>query len=131
MFGTLTISKRLYLGFGIIIIGTIVAFFATFYTISNSKRLNDEINNHINPSLSNLNTLSTTLKNMEAYTLGWYNAVGPNDNKRSKQLEVILNFSYPKLKSELQTSSDYWNINQKQSLREVLENTDTLVFYPK
>ncbi len=127
MFDGLTISKRLYLGFGIIIIGMIAAFWATFQTISNSKRLNDEINNEINPSLANLNVLSTTLKNIEAYTLGWFNAVGPNDNKRNHQLEIILYRSYPKLKLELSVYPEYWDSKQRQALNGVLNNTDSLV----
>jgi serine phosphatase RsbU (regulator of sigma subunit)/HAMP domain-containing protein len=131
MFQSLTIGKRLYLGFGVILLGTLVAFLATFYTISRSKRVNDTINNEINPSAAALNTFRTSLQDVKTYTIGWFNAVGPNDNNRNKKLGEILFKEYPRVKEQLKVLSADWSSEQNTLMKEVLQISDSLVVLSK
>jgi serine phosphatase RsbU (regulator of sigma subunit)/HAMP domain-containing protein len=127
MLRNLSIAKRLYLGFGIIMLGTLVAFISTFITISESKKVDDKINNEINPSVASLNELQSLLQDLKTYTINWYKAIGPNDNNRNKKLIKIIKFEYPNLNRELRNESKQWNNQQSVLLNDILKVSDSLV----
>jgi serine phosphatase RsbU (regulator of sigma subunit)/HAMP domain-containing protein len=128
MLRNLSIAKRLYLGFGIIMLGTLVAFISTFFTISESKKVDDKINNEINPAIVSLNDLQSLLQDLKTYTFNWYNAIGPNDNNnRNKKINKIIKADYPILKRRLLNQSLQWNKQQLDLLTEIVNVSDSLV----
>jgi serine phosphatase RsbU (regulator of sigma subunit)/HAMP domain-containing protein len=128
MLRNLSIAKRLYLGFGIIMLGTLVAFISTFFTISESKKVDDKINNEINPAIVSLNDLQSLLQDLKTYTFNWYNAIGPNDNNnRNKKINKIIKADYPILKRRLLNQSLQWNKQQLDLLTEIVKVSDSLV----
>ncbi len=128
MLRNLSIAKRLYLGFGIIMLGTLVAFISTFFTISKSKKVDDKINNEINPAIVSLNELQSLMQDLKTYTINWYNAIGPNDNNnRNKKVIKIIKVDYPSLKRKLMTQSLQWNKQQSMLLTDIVKVSDSLV----
>jgi serine phosphatase RsbU (regulator of sigma subunit)/HAMP domain-containing protein len=128
MLRNLSIAKRLYLGFGIIMLGTLVAFISTFFTISKSKKVDDKINNEINPAIVSLNELQSLMQDLKTYTINWYNAIGPNDNNnRNKKVIKIIKLDYPNLKRKLMTQSLQWNKQQSMLLTDIVKVSDSLV----
>jgi serine phosphatase RsbU (regulator of sigma subunit) len=128
MLRNLSIAKRLYLGFGIIMLGTLVAFISTFFTISESKKVDDKINNEINPAIVSLNDLQSLLQDLKTYTFNWYNAIGPNDNNnRNKKIIKIIKVDYPILKRKLLKQSLQWNNQQLDLLTDIVKVSDSLV----
>jgi serine phosphatase RsbU (regulator of sigma subunit)/HAMP domain-containing protein len=127
MLRSLSVAKRLYLGFGIIVLATLVAFAFTYNTIYKSKKLNDKINDEINPSMVDLNELQSTLQDLKTLTISWFNAKGPNDNSRNKKVIRIINLDYPKLKKRILNHSNNWDNQEIAALNDVIKGSDSLV----
>jgi serine phosphatase RsbU (regulator of sigma subunit)/HAMP domain-containing protein len=109
-------------------LGTLVAFISTFFTISKSKKVDDKINNEINPAIVSLNELQSLIQDLKTYTINWYNAIGPNDNNnRNKKVVKIIKVDYPNLKRKLMSQSLQWNTQQSQRLIDIIKVSDSLV----
>ena len=124
-----TIGARLYLGFGIIIISTILAFILTNQTLDSSRKLNDKINNEVSPSVTLLEDLYTLILRSKMDINAWVNAAGPNDNPAINSLDKLMISEYPQRKKALDDVSIFWSENERIQLMGVYNMIDTLFTY--
>lgn len=119
-----TISKRIGLGFGVIVILTMVAFFFTNVTLNTSRGKILEVTQVVNPSLSALKEFETLLTSAKLGVTHWYYTA--KETPQKQELTELLNKGYPALKTRVKGFSERWSIEDKESLNDIILLTDNL-----
>jgi len=121
-----SIGRKISLGFGIIIISTIIAFIITNNTFDQSKKINEEITNIYNPSVAKLNELKLKMVTSEKLINNWVNFQSSATNNDKVQLNKLTNEGYPEIKNKLENLSVNWGEEEKQKLVEIFEAVNNL-----
>jgi serine phosphatase RsbU (regulator of sigma subunit) len=111
-----SIGKRIWFGFGILILLTLIVLFLTNKSANLSKRIYNDISETYNPSVKKLNELSFKLE--QSKILINYSAyVESKSDQQEKQLfRKIIGIEIPRIKSELDTLATNWekqDVDQK------------------
>jgi serine phosphatase RsbU (regulator of sigma subunit) len=111
-----SIGKRIWFGFGILILLTLIVLFLTNKSANLSKRIYNDISETYNPSVKKLNELSFKLE--QSKILINYSAyVESKSDQQEKQLfRKIIGIEIPRIKSELDTLATKWekqDVDQK------------------
>ncbi len=121
-----TISKRIGLGFGVIVILTMVAFFFTNVTLNSSRDKVLQVTEIVNPSLAELKELDNQLNLSKlGITFWFYNNVSGGPEK--ERLVTLMTKDYPALKQKIQLFSKKWNAEDQQSIKEIFEASDKML----
>lgn len=120
-----TIGKKIGLGFGILIILTMIVFVSTYVTIGDSKKINDKIASVNTPSIKALQELKTGILETKIYLTSWVNYQVSEHPDKFALLEYRKK-DYPIIKKELESLSEKWSQEQKDSLVILFSNIDYL-----
>ncbi|MGL5891481.1 MAG: SpoIIE family protein phosphatase [Bacteroidia bacterium] len=102
-----TISRKISLGFGVLIFLTLVAFALTLMTISTSRRNNDTVANIYTPSIDALQEMRLLVARSRNYITSWIKVELFSEDK--DRLKVLINNDYPQLEKRLDVLSENWN----------------------
>ena len=119
-----TIGKKIGTGFGILILLTLIVFTATYLTLQESKRINNEINTVNTPSVKKLQELKFNLLETRLFLETWMKEMKEHEDKQ--RLIEFRRTEYPKIREELNELSKGWNANQQDSLDYLFETIDLL-----
>jgi len=119
-----TIGKKISLGFGILILLTLVVFVWTYVTLQHSRKINDEISSVNTPSVKALQELKFSILETKLFLISWIKE--QNDHEDKQRLKDYRDKEYPIQKTELINISKNWSVEEQDSLDVLLENIDML-----
>lgn len=126
MFSHFSIGRKISLGFAVVIICTISAFYITNDTFVESQKINEEITNNHNPSIAKLEELKLMIVRSKMLINNWvYQETAP-ENEDKVSLNLLTEKEYPVLKSQLITLSDAWQDSAKVSLDDLFGSVESL-----
>lgn len=125
----LSIGKRIFLGFGIIIISTILVFIITNNTLDKSTRINDNIREINTPSVSSLSELKLLLVTSKLLINNWVQFQSSSNHNDKIVLNKLTSETYPYLKQQIQDLSSNWKKEDSKKIREIFMKIDQLFSY--
>lgn len=121
------IGTKIGLGFGILILFTILVFAITNKTLNESKAINDEIINLHNPSLAALEELKSLTYRSKLLIYTWvYTPRSLEDDPDKKKLINLQNKEYPYIKTRLKTLYYLWPEEEQKILQDIFISFDEL-----
>jgi serine phosphatase RsbU (regulator of sigma subunit)/HAMP domain-containing protein len=119
-----TISRKISLGFGVLIFLTLVAFALTLMTISTSRRNNDLVANVYTPSIDALQEMRLLVARSRNYITSWIKVeMFSNDKNR---LKTLINSDYPQLEKRLDLLSENWNKSDQKLIDSIFTDCRSL-----
>lgn len=110
-----TIGKKIGIGFGILIVLTLIVFITTYITLQDSQKINDRISSVNTPSVKALQELKFSILETKLLLISWLNEQKPHEDKA--RLIEYREKEYPEIKFELTKLSSKWKDNQQDSLK--------------
>lgn len=104
----ITIGTRIWLGFGSLILLTLIVLYLTNRSVSLSKRIYADINTVYNPSVKKLNELSFKLEQSKILINYWAYVESLSDTPEKRKFLSIVGKDIPIIKAELDTLSGDW-----------------------
>lgn len=127
-----SIGAKLYLGFGVLIVSTLIAFILTLFTLKTSREINDKIETVITPSVDALEELNLTVVRSKMWINNWVKAKSVNDNPDATRLKKLIDVEYPSIKAKILKVSENWEDEKdKLKVRRIFGQIDTLFLYDK
>ncbi len=126
MFSHFSIGRKISLGFAVVILSTIVAFYITNRTFVNSQKINEEITNNHTPSIAKLEELKLMIVRSKMLINNWVYLSSPPENEDKVALNRLTISEYPKLKIDIETLAKQWQDSTKASLAPLFENIEML-----
>jgi methyl-accepting chemotaxis protein len=121
-----TIGRRIGIGFGLLILSTMIAFILTVITVSASKKQTEEVVGQVTPSVAELKELNLILQRSHTNISKWFYNKSFNDIEFRDELKGIINNEYPNKKNKLQQLSSSWTNNEKDQLKLIFESIESL-----
>lgn len=119
-----TIGKRIALGFGVIVILTIVSFLFTNITLNSSRGKISHVTDVVNPSLAKLKELDNLLNLSKLGITHWYYT--QKHTLEKERMSLLIGTEYPKLRNEVEEFSKKWDPEDANSMKGILESIDKL-----
>jgi serine phosphatase RsbU (regulator of sigma subunit) len=126
MFSHFSIGRKISLGFAVVILSTIIAFYITNKTFVESQEINEEITNNHTPSIAKLEELKLMIVRSKMLISNWVYLPSPSENEDKVLLNRLTVADYPNLKRELEVLSQRWDDNTRAALEPVFENIELL-----
>ena len=108
MFSHFSIGRKISLGFAVVILATIVAFYITNDTFVESRKINEEITNNHNPSIAKLEELKLLIVRSKMLINNWAYQATPAEFEDKVDLNDLTYTEYPQLKIELEKLAKSW-----------------------
>ena len=108
MFSHFSIGRKISLGFAVVILATIVAFYITNDTFVESRKINEEITNNHNPSIAKLEELKLLIVRSKMLINNWAYQATPAEFEDKVDLNDLTYTEYPQLKIELEKLAESW-----------------------
>lgn len=124
----LTIAQRLIVGFGILIVAILINGVLTYTTLNNNRKINQRISNVYTPSVTYLNDLYNIVTNSKMLIKNWVFIEKKNDTPDKIKLKNIHETEFPKVRDAISKISKNWNVNDQNSLNEILKSIDEDLF---
>ncbi len=115
-----TIGRKIGLGFGVIILLVIVAFWLTNVTLNDSRKKTDQVTEIYNPSVASLKELNYLLIRSKFLITKWFYVQTGDDAIDKKALRVLIKDEYPLLKTKIKKYSVNWNKDEQESIEGIL-----------
>lgn len=119
-----TIGRRIYFGFGVLLILTLFAFGLTMLTIKQSKDINDKITTIYTPSVNALRELNVTMLNSKMLIYNWVNTQGESEDK--PKLKKLIYDEYPVLKNRITQLAANWTKDEQNAVQAIFSLIDKL-----
>jgi serine phosphatase RsbU (regulator of sigma subunit)/HAMP domain-containing protein len=119
-----TISRKISLGFGVLIFLTLVAFALTLNTISKSRKNNDTVANIYTPSIDALQEMRLLVARSRNYITSWIKVELFSYDK--ERLRTLIDTDYPKLEKELDALSVNWSDSEKKLIDSIFTDCRSL-----
>ncbi|GAB5540111.1 MAG: hypothetical protein Salg2KO_22140 [Salibacteraceae bacterium] len=126
MFSHFSIGRKISLGFAVVILATIVAFFVTNNTFVESRKINEEITNNHNPSIAKLEELKLLIVRSKMLINNWAYQETPSENEDKIALQELTNKEYPQLKLELEALASTWGDSSQHVMGELYTDIEAL-----
>ncbi len=126
MFTHFSIGRKISLGFSVVILATIVAFFITNNTFVESRIINEEITNNHNPSIAKLEELKLMLVRSKMLVNNWAYQETPSENEDKVALIKLINDEYPALKIELESLATTWGDSSQTTMNSLFADIESL-----
>jgi len=122
----LKISHKLTLGFAVVLIAVVYAYFSIQSKLEKNEILSSEITVNYTPSVQNVNKFGFLIQNSDALIKSWaiYDTVYNSTAK--KQLKGIHNWEYPAIIESLDSLSLKWSTVDKKYYRSLIDTIDAL-----
>lgn len=121
----ITIGKKIGFGFGILIFLTLIIFVTTYIRLSESRTLNDKINNIYSPTTASLQELRFMILESTSLIAKW-----PSEPKEDEPFKLRLNHimdtAYPELKVRLDDMFSEQFGSEKDSIKVIFEDIQLL-----
>lgn len=128
----LTISNKLLIGFGSVLLVVIANGLVTYSTSNANRKLNEDILNIYNPSLTGLRECNVMVNNSQMLIKNWVWIDKKPDTPDKRKLQTMHDVQFPKLQSELMEMSKNWEEEERVALTHILTGiSDTLFRYHK
>ena len=128
----LTISNKLLIGFGSLLLVVIINGLVTYSTSNTNRKLNEDILNIYNPSLSGLQECNAMVNNSQMLIKNWVYIEKQPGTPDKRKLQAMHDVQFPKLQSELMEISKNWETDEREALTQILTAIgDTLFRYHK
>ncbi len=128
----LTITNKLVIGFGSLLLVVIINGLVTYSTSNANRKLNEDILNIYNPSLTGLRECDAMVNNSQMLIKNWVYIDRIPNTPDKRKLQAMHETQYPKLQSELIEISKYWEPEEQKMLEVILTGIrDTLFRYHK
>jgi len=121
-----TIGRKIGIGFGILITLTLLNFIATYFTLHQSKKINDEITQVNTPSVNALEDLNLLILRSRMYVSNWVFIQSDENNLDKKRLSTLIRQEYPEVKARIQALSVNWEKKEKQSVDSIFIHIEEL-----
>ena len=111
-----SIGKRIWFGFGTLILLTLIVLFLTNQSANLSKKIYAQISEIYNPSVKKLNELSFKLEQSKILINYWAYVESKSDVQEKQLFRKIIGTEIPRLKAELDTLATNWekqDVDQK------------------
>ncbi len=115
-----TIGKKIGLGFGIIVLLTIMSFLLTNLTLNESRKKTDEVTEIFNPSVESLKEFNYLLIHSKFLITKWFYYQSADDLSDKKALRDLINKEYPQLKQKIKKYSTNLNKDEQESIDGIL-----------
>ena len=116
MFSNFSIGRKISLGFAVVILCTISAFYFTNDTFVESQKINEEITRNHNPSIAKLEEFKLLVVRSKMLINNWVYQATPPENEDKVALNKLTIEEYPVLKQELIELSSNWQDNAANKL---------------
>ncbi len=124
-----TIGRKIGLGFGVVVLFTIVAFLFTNKILNDSKDKTEEVVQVVTPSVTSVEELNLMLKRAQNLITKWYYVPSRNDESFKQELRLLINVEYPKIKLVIDSFSVNWRKEDRESIKAIFGLTDHLFRY--
>ncbi len=121
-----TIGRKIGIGFGILIGLTLINFIATFVTLHQSKKINDDISQVYTPSVNALEDLNLVILRSRMYVSNWVFIQSDENNLDKKRLAKLISTEYPEVKGKIQRLSVNWDKKEKAAIDSIFINIEAL-----
>lgn len=126
MFSHFSIGRKISLGFAVVILATIVAFYQTNTTFVESREINEEITNNHNPSIAKLEELKLMIVRSKMLINNWAYQETPPENEDKVALNKLTTSEYPQLKLELESLAATWEDSSQFTVSELYNEIENL-----
>ncbi|MCZ4407731.1 SpoIIE family protein phosphatase [Cryomorphaceae bacterium 1068] len=127
-----TISRKIGVGFAILILTTLVLVFLTYRTLSTGREMNDNINDIYNPSVSSLEKLKSDVLRSKTLISMWAGVQSREDTKEKISLKKLLQDEIPGVKQNIDSLSFHWSEDERRQKEKIYSELDALfVLYGK
>lgn len=121
-----TISRKIGAGFGILLLFTFVVFVLTYVTLSESRKINDQITKIYNPSVNVLEDLNMLIVESKMLIMRWVE-VQISDEPDKAKLKKLVAEDYPKKKEEILELAEFWSSDEQEQIAEVIIMVENLI----
>jgi serine phosphatase RsbU (regulator of sigma subunit) len=121
-----SIGRKIGLGFGVIILLVIIAFWLTNVTLNESRKKTDEVTEIYNPSVASLKELNYLLIRSKFLINKWFYVQTGNDALEKKALRTLIKEEYPELKQKIKKYSINWTKEEQDNIDGLLGLIDQL-----
>ena len=109
----ISIGNRIWLGFGSLILLTLIVLFLTNRSVNLSKHIYAEINEVYDPSLKELNELSFKLEQSKILIGYWAYVESKADNPEKRSFSKIIGRDIPEIKASIDSLATHWQEEDK------------------
>lgn len=124
----LTISNKLLIGFGSLLLVVIINGLVTYSTSNTNRKLNEDILNIYNPSLSGLQECNAMVTSSQMLIKNWVFIERTQDTPDKKRLQNMHDVQFPKLQNELLEISKNWEPEERKKLEIILTGINDTLF---
>ncbi|MBL4736004.1 MAG: SpoIIE family protein phosphatase [Flavobacteriales bacterium] len=124
----LTIGKRIGAGFGILVLAMIIVFARTYYTLSESRKINEQITKIYNPSVHVLENLNLLIVESKMLIMNWMSVQISDDDDKLRLKDLIAD-DYPALKERVLLLAVNWTEDEQAQIRIIMRDIDDLFVY--
>lgn len=114
------------MGFGVVILSTIFAFFITNNTFISSRQINEEITNNYNPSIAKLEELKLLIVRSKMLINNWAYQSTPPENEDKVSLNKLTDEEYVQVKDQLNVLVNKWDEPSKLKLDTIFNEINNL-----
>jgi signal transduction histidine kinase/CheY-like chemotaxis protein len=126
----ITIKRRIYWSFAVLVSLFVINGIITFITLHNNKKSSANLSQVIDPSLQSLDKFERMMVESKMYTTNWVFLRYKQEDKNS--LKKLHNFDYRKLRSRINSYAQFWpNKNWTDSLNKVYAGFDEVLVMEK
>lgn len=122
-----TIGRKLYSGFGVFILCTLIVFLLTNQTLNKSREINDRINEVYIPSVEQLQKLRYELIRTRMLITNWAFVQSREDTQEKRTLIQITEEDLPEIVNELENLSLYWSENEIRKKNNIISEIEKLL----
>lgn len=126
LFSRFSIGRKISLGFAVIIVSTVIAFYITNKTFVDSQTKNEDITNNLNPSIAKLEELKLLIVRSKMLVNNWVHVESPPENEDKIALNKLTVSEYPQLKIEIEELSNNWEDTLQIKMYAILDEIDML-----
>lgn len=124
-----SISRKLTLGFGLIMLFILITSIFTLVTLFSNRKAVTEISEIYSPSLDRLNRLNALVVDSKMLIRNWVYIEKQENTPDKLRLKELHTTDFPNLKKQLENIAPYWkNRNEEKQLNDILKTIeDTLI----
>ncbi|MBI2281531.1 MAG: SpoIIE family protein phosphatase [Bacteroidetes bacterium] len=121
-----TIGKKIGTGFGVLILFVVIVFYTTYETLNSSIKINDNITNVNNPSVTSLEDLRLLVVRSKMLIFNWIYNQSESEHPDKQNLIRLKERDYPFIKKKIVTLSTNWTKKDQLKITKVFQNLDEL-----
>lgn len=123
-----TIARKIGIGFGTLIIITMVAFVLTNFTLNDSKKKTEIMVEQVAQSVAQLKEFNFLLQRSQTLISKWYYNKSISNNYESREeLWTLIRKEYPLTRSLLEDLSKSWNVEELKIYRKIKSKAENLI----